>query len=156
MFHRGSIALAYTVVPRTSARVRRVSAGWSGKFNEMIARGILSWRRVPEPLLLCSAAAGSPEMSPEELRRWRKHIANGHLPYNRRCRVCVETAATGRCHRRLIAPSCYTLSLDLCGPFRQKGENADGKGYRYALVGNYTMPNIIGFKDYVIPRGTSS
>ncbi|OLQ12084.1 Copia protein [Symbiodinium microadriaticum] len=126
--------------------------GWSLSFQRMLAKGIFAWRRVPEPLMLCAARGGDEAMSPEELRRWKRHVANGHLPYNRRCRTCVETAATGRSHRRVIAPSCYTLSLDLCGPFRVKGETADAKGYRYALVGNYTMPLISGYKDYQIPE----
>ncbi|CAE7539325.1 GIP, partial [Symbiodinium sp. KB8] len=126
--------------------------GWSLSFQRMLAKGIFAWRRVPEPLMLCAARGGDEAMSPEELRRWKRHVANGHLPYNRRCRTSVETAATGRSHRRVIAPSCYTLSLDLCGPFRVKGETADAKGYRYALVGNYTMPLISGYKDYQIPE----
>ncbi|CAE6911165.1 GIP [Symbiodinium sp. CCMP2592] len=126
-------------------------AGWSVRFHRMIVKGILAWRTRPEPLMLLSATVGSGAMSAEELRKWRRHVANGHLSYNRHCRTCVETAATGRSHRRIIAPSCYTLSLDLAGPFRIKGESGDAKGYRYALVGNYTMPSTIGFKDYKIP-----
>ena len=43
------------------------------------------------------------------------------------------------------------LGLDLCGPFRVHGETADAKGYRYALMGVYTMPRLIGFRDYKIP-----
>ena len=134
-------------VDATSASLR----GWSSEFNKMIADGIRLWRRRPEPLLLCSATSRSSGMSPEEIRKWRRRIQDGHLPYSRHCKTCVETAATGRSHRRIIAPSCYTLSLDLCGPFRQRGETADAKGYRYALVGNYTMPVNTGFKDYKIP-----
>ena len=26
----------------------------------------------------------------------RRHVANGHLPFDRRCRTCIQTAATGR------------------------------------------------------------
>ncbi|CAE7938539.1 TY1B-JR1 [Symbiodinium necroappetens] len=126
--------------------------GWSLDFNKMITQGILSWRRRPEPLMMYAAKTEAGGLGLEELRKWRRHIANGHLPYDRRCKTCVETAATGRSHRRVIAPSCYTLSLDLCGPFRTKGETADAKGYRYALVGNYTMPMIEGYKDHKIPE----
>ncbi|CAE7684535.1 TY5A, partial [Symbiodinium sp. KB8] len=132
----------------------KVSMGWSLDFNKMITQGILSWRRRPEPLMMYAAKTEAGGLGLEELRKWRRHIANGHLPYDRRCKTCVETAATGRSHRRVIAPSCYTLSLDLCGPFRTKGETADAKGYRYALVGNYTMPMIEGYKDHKIPEDT--
>ena len=130
----------------------KVSMGWSLDFNKMITQGILSWRRRPEPLMMYAAKTEAGGLGLEELRKWRRHIANGHLPYDRRCKTCVETAATGRSHRRVIAPSCYTLSLDLCGPFRTKGETADAKGYRYALVGNYTMPVIERYKDHKIPE----
>ncbi|CAE7481190.1 RE1 [Symbiodinium sp. CCMP2592] len=132
----------------TSSTTRK----WSESFMKMIAEGIIQWRRVPEPLVLCSGQASGPAWSAEEARKWRRHVENGHLPYNKRCRTCVETAATGRSHRRVIAPSCYTLSLDLCGPFREKEETADAKGYRYALVGAYTMPRLAGYRDYKIPE----
>ena len=124
---------------------------WSEPFIRMIADGIKCWKRRPEPLVLCSGGVKDSPWSPEEERKWRRHVENGHLPYNKRCRTCVETAATGRSHRRVIAPSCYTLGLDLCGPFRVHGETADAKGYRYALMGVYTMPRLIGFRDYKIP-----
>ncbi|CAE7216076.1 Cfap91 [Symbiodinium sp. CCMP2592] len=125
---------------------------WSRSFVTMIVQGAHLWRRRPEPLMLCSGLANTGEMSAEELRRWKRHVQNGHLPYNRHCKTCVETAATGRSHRRLVAPSCYNLSIDLAGPFRVKGETADQKGFRYALVGCYVMPKIVGFKDYQIPE----
>ena len=127
------------------------SNGWSKELHKMVANGVLLWRSRPEPLLMCSARTEAVGMSPEELRKWKRHIANGHVPYDRRCKTCVETAATGRCHRRVVAPSCYTLSLDLCGPFRVKGETADARGYRYALVGNYTMPLMTTARDQPIP-----
>ena len=34
------------------------------------------------------------------------------------------------------------LSLDVCGPFRVRGEDADGKGYKYVLVGAYSLPRL--------------
>ena len=78
--------------------------------------------------------------------------ANGHLPFDKRCKTCITTAATGRAHRRVLAPSCYTLSLDVCGPFRKKGEYAGSKGYRYAMIGTYIMPKLEGYKDVPIPE----
>ena len=73
-------------------------SGWSADFHRMIVKGILAWRRRPEPLMLLSATVGSGAMSSDELKKWRRHVANGHLPYNRHCKTCVETAATGRSH----------------------------------------------------------
>ena len=90
--------------------------------------------------------------SDKDLRYWRRHVANGHLPFDRRCRTCIQTAATGRAHRRVIAPSCYTLSLDVCGPFRKKGEYGGSKGFRRALIGTYIMPKLSVYKDVPIPE----
>ena len=75
-------------------------------------------------------------------------MANGHTPFDKRCRTCITTSATGRAHRRILAPSCYVLSLDVCGPFRTKGEYAGSRGYRYALLGTY----VTGYKDIPIPK----
>ena len=91
------------------------------------------------------------DMSETELRQWERHVREGHLPYDRRCRTCVRTAGTGRAHRRVIAPSAYTLSLDIAGPFRVKGETSAGSSYRYALVASYVHPKLEGFHDYDIP-----
>ena len=38
------------------------------------------------------------------------------------------------------------------GRFRVQGETADSKGYRYALVGVYTMPRLRGYRDYKTPE----
>ncbi|CAE7198854.1 RE1 [Symbiodinium sp. CCMP2592] len=124
-------------VDPTSSSSRR----WSRCFVRMIASGIERWRKRPEPLVLCSGAVPDSPWSPEELRKWRRHVANGTFLTTR-----------GRSHRRVIAPNCYTLGLDLCGPFRVHGETADAKGYRYALMGVYTMPKLQGFRDYKIPE----
>ena len=55
-----------------------------------------------------------------------------------------EKSQEGHCAKLLH------LGLDLCGPFRVPGETADAKGYRYALVGVYTMPKLKGYRDYKI------
>ena len=91
-------------------------------------------------------------MSEAELRQWEARIRNGHVPYSRHCATCVRTAGTGKAHRRTLAPSAYTLSLDLAGPFRHRAECADGSGFRYALVGSYCHPRLEGFKDEEIPE----
>ena len=120
-----------------------------------LSSAINRWRGHPEEMylgfLLHKLDAEEP-WSEKELRQWRQHVANGHVPFNKRCRTCVTTAATGRAHRRVLAPSCYTLSLDVCGPFRTKGEYAGSQGYRYALIGTYLMPKLAGYKDVPIPE----
>ena len=68
------------------------SRTWSRPFVRMVADGIVGWRRRPEPLVLCSGAVPESPWSPEEARKWKRHVENGHLPYNKRCRTCIETA----------------------------------------------------------------
>ena len=90
------------------------------------------------------------EMTEKELKQWAKHVRDGHVPFHKRCRTCVTRAGSGRPHRKVLNPSAYVLSVDVAGPFRQRGIDADGK-YRYALVGSYCMPRLEGYKDIDIP-----
>ena len=116
---------------------------WTAKFREALVRAIhyndtmIALRRLHGPLS---------SMSKEELARWTMHVRNGHLPYSKRCKTCVAARATGHQHRRIEAPSCYVMSLDVAGPFRKKGQNPDGSDYRYMLVASYTMPVLEGRK----------
>ena len=129
---------------------------WKLPFQNEVGLAVDRWRVRPDEMflghMLHKLDSDSP-WSEKDLRYWRRHVANGHLPFDRRCRTCVQTAATGRAHRRIIAPSCYTLSLDVCGPFRVKGEYGGSKGFRYALTGTYLMPKLTGYKDVPIPEG---
>ena len=83
-------------------------------------------------------------MTKEELAKWTQHVKNGHLPYNKRCQTCVASRATGHQHRRIEAPSCYVMSLDVCGPFRVKGHTPEAMDNRYMLVASYVMPALKG------------
>ena len=128
---------------------------WKKPFQHEIGVAVDRWRLKPEEMflgyMLHKMDSGDP-WTDKDLRYWRRHVANGHLPFDRRCKTCVQTAATGRAHRRVVAPSCYTLSLDVCGPFRKKGEYGGSKGFRYALIGTYLMPKLDGYKDIPIPE----
>ena len=128
---------------------------WKPPLLHELGYAIDRWRCQPEELylgyLLYKLDSDGP-WTDRELRHWRQHVANGHTPFDRRCKTCVTTAATGRAHRRVLAPSCYTLSLDVCGPFRIKGEYAGSRGYRYALIGTYVMPKLDAYKDVPIPE----
>ena len=95
-----------------------------------------------------SARAEGPldEMSERDLKQWARHVRDGHVPFHKRCRTCVMNAGSGRQHRRVLNPSSYVLSVDVAGPFRSRGIDADGK-YRYALVGSYCMPKLPSYKE---------
>ena len=127
---------------------------WSSAMHRNIVEAIKQWKEAPGTLevarMLHKLEGPIKDMSDAEIRKWKRHIRNGHLPYEKRCRTCVRASATGRAHRRVVAPSCYVINIDVCGPFRQKGEYQEAKGYRYALVAGYVMPKIEGFRDYPI------
>ena len=68
--------------------------------------------------------------------KWEEHLRAGHVPFHRDCRVCQESAARDRPHRRLKHPRAGVLSLDLAGPLRKEKDHTGPK--RYILVGAYT------------------
>ena len=128
---------------------------WKLPFQHDLGAAVDRWRLRPDELFLgymLHKLDSDTPWSDKDLRYWKRHVANGHLPFDRRCKTCIQTAATGRAHRRIIAPSCYTLSLDVCGPFRKKGEYGGSKGFRYALIGTYIMPKLSVYKDVPIPE----
>ena len=124
---------------------------WTPTFYQHLVEAIVRWRRFPNDLMIARVMKKMDGplhgMTEAERAKWIRHIRNNHVPFEKRCKTCIQTSATGRAHRRVIAPSCYVLSVDLCGPFRVKGDFAGAKGYRYALIGAYVMPKLSGYKD---------
>ena len=59
---------------------------------------------------------GVPGLSASEVEKWRAHLQNGHVPYRRDCKQCVEGAGLGLLHRRVKYPRSFALSVDLFGP----------------------------------------
>ena len=136
--------------PKDDIRLHH-SRMWTPSFYQHLVEAIKQWRRFPNGLMIARMMKKMDGplhgMTEAEKARWIRHIRNNHVPFEKRCRTCIETSATGRAHRRVIAPSCYVLSVDLCGPFRVKGDYAGAKGYKYALIAAYVMPKITGYKD---------
>ncbi|CAE7409265.1 GIP [Symbiodinium necroappetens] len=110
---------------------------WTVGFRQGLVQGIKRWRNT---LALCRMDGPLSQMTKEELNKWTQHVRQGHQPYNKRCQTCISSKATGHAHRRVHAPSCFTLSVDVCGPFRVKGQTPSALDHRYMLVGSYTMP----------------
>ena len=86
-------------------------------------------------------AAGT-ALSPKERERWKRHIAAHHLPFRKDCLQCVMSGALGLQHRRVKCPNMYALSFDLTGPFKEKGIDDRGGGYKYALVAGLRVPEV--------------
>ena len=107
------------------------SGRWTEEFKNSTTHAVTKWMWNPETRQrakwMAKMDAGSflSSLSNKELEQWRVHVRNNHLPYNRRCRTCVESSATGRRHMKIKAPSAYCMSMDVCGPFRVKGKDPD-------------------------------
>ncbi|CAE7306964.1 unnamed protein product [Symbiodinium sp. KB8] len=78
----------------------------------------------------------------KDRERWRRHIAAHHIPFRKDCLKCVMAGALGLQHRRVKCPSMYALAFDLAGPFKERGKDDKGGGYKYVLVAGLRVPDI--------------
>ena len=67
---------------------------------------------------------------------WQEHVALGHTPFRRDCRICQEAAAKDRPHRRVAHPLSGCLSIDITGPLLRSQDQQGEK--RYMLIGAFT------------------
>ena len=107
-------------------------AAWAPGFRAILAQGLREWQGQS----IVQVAA----MSPEREALWREHIREGHWPYRRDCRVCVEAAASGKPARKVVHRDAYVLSMDTAGPFKEKGMDENGEKYKYVLGFTYLFP----------------
>ena len=68
---------------------------------------------------------------------WQEHIACGHIPYRRDCRVCQETNQQCAPHRKTRHVIGGVLSIDTAGPLIGAYDQGGGMA-RYFLVGALT------------------
>ena len=84
----------------------------------------------------------SKTIAEKDKERWRRHLAAHHVPYRKDCLKCVTAGALGLQHRRVKCPSMYALAFDLAGPFKERGKDEKGGGYKYVLVAGLRVPDI--------------
>ena len=65
---------------------------------------------------------------------WEQHVEAGHVPFRRDCRICQESSAKSKPHRRVHHPLAGTLSVDTAGPFKE-AEEEDGSLWWGPLLG---------------------
>ena len=71
---------------------------------------------------------------------WQEHVAAGHTPFRKECRVCQEASAQDAKHRRQhLPPKAGILSVDITGPFRQ-APALNKRHAKYLLVACFTWP----------------
>ncbi|CAE7947819.1 RE1 [Symbiodinium sp. KB8] len=111
-------------------------------------------RQVDVPQVSAVGAGKAPQLPHEDTRpvskpisdkdreRWRRHIAAHHIPFRKDCLKCVMAGALGLQHRRVKCPSMYALAFDLAGPFKERGKDDKGGGYKYVLVAGLRVPDI--------------
>ena len=69
---------------------------------------------------------------------WQEHIAAGHTPFRRDCRVCQDACARDAHHRRQkLPPKAGVLSVDISGPFKE-APDLQKKKAKYLLVASFT------------------
>ena len=89
--------------------------------------------------LLKVAVARAPEAPlTKKEQGFKDRIQRGHLPWRRDCRACLQAAAFHHPCRRQKHPHCFSLSMDLTGPYKV---GSDQSGLcRYGVVGVYSFP----------------
>eukprot|EP00435_Cladocopium_sp_Y103_P030730 s947_g7.t1 len=76
---------------------------------------------------------------------WAEHIAFGHIPHRRDCRVCQESQQISDQHRKIQYPLGATLSIDVAGPLKKAYDKGGGQA-RYMLVGAMTWRFLKGLQ----------
>ena len=83
---------------------------------------------------------------------WSEHIALGHIPARRDCKVCQENMQQGFPHRRVTHLKAGVLSLDTAGPLLPAYDQG-GCQTRYFLVGTLTWAIPSEVKKYEDEKG---
>ena len=110
---------------------------WPHGFRITLADAIHEWRNGESPIVVKKA------MTKKELEEWKAHVERGHWPYRRDCSVCLTGSGTGRPARRVVHRDAYVMSLDIAGPFAEKGKDeVRGKKYRFVLAATYLYPKM--------------
>ncbi|CAE7422676.1 GIP [Symbiodinium sp. CCMP2456] len=109
---------------------------WPHGFRITLADAIHEWDRSGGPALRKA-------MTKRELEEWKAHVERGHWPYRRDCSVCLAASGTGRPARRVVHRDAYVMSLDIAGPFAEKGKDeVRGGKYKFVLAATYLFPKI--------------
>ena len=80
---------------------------WKRPFQHEVGAAVDRWRLKPDEMFLGYMLHKLDSDAPwtdKDLRYWRRHVANGYLPFDRRCRTCIQTAATGHSCAILLHP----------------------------------------------------
>ena len=65
------------------------------------------------------------KLTPEQA--WRLHLKNDHVPFWKDYEQCVLASGTGKRHVSVKAKSCYTMSMEVTGPFPRLHRSLDAE-----------------------------
>ena len=116
-------------------QISRSWAAWPERFKEEIVKAL-------------KAELDGPEVRKMTAEQWKQHLACDHQPFSRECATCQRGAGRKKVHRRVPHPDTYTLSVDVCGPFKP-GQDQDRKVGRYFMVGVFTLPVTVEAKKVI-------
>jgi len=85
------------------------------------------------------------QVTPKLPMSWQEHLAFGHIPYRRDCKICQETLQQCAPHRKSKHVIGGVLSLDTAGPLIGAYDQGGGMA-RYFLAGALT---------WRVPKGTN-
>ena len=96
---------------------------------------------------LRTAMAMEPKAAKLNMDQWRNHVLQGHQPFRKDCRACIECMGKDGAHRRLrggehgSVPS-YCMSADIVGPFVTGDDLGLNRVGKYLLVSTVAVPDL--------------
>ena len=95
--------------------------------------------------LLQQAPRIAKALTGREKELWTQHFRQGHTPFRRDCRLCVEQMGAQRPHRRRkegqTMTSSWSMSVDIVGPLPRAKDLATSHYMKYALVAVALVPD---------------
>eukprot|EP00439_Symbiodinium_sp_Y106_P015157 s5414_g2.t1 len=142
---------ADSCVPRSLVDDKEMNT-WSTGFKKIVAKAVCEFHEgtYASERELTELGVRLSKLTREQREAWQRHLMNDHQPYRADCSVCINAQATGYQHRRRSHPSLFTVTVDLAGPFKQKGRDMEHDDYKYVMVAAYRCP-----KEYMSAKAIS-
>ena len=93
-------------------------------------------------LVLLDFLMENPRQKKFSALEWQQHVQQGHIPYRRDCRLCVQEMGQDRPHRRRHpgGEAVYIMAVDIAGPFQEGWDYGRASAAKYALIAIVPVP----------------
>ena len=116
-------------------------AQWAPGLVAALQRSLMIHLALCQQSMTRGEDADSRRLRAMTLDQWKEHVNRGHVPFHRRCRVCLEQAGIDRAHyRQKKGVSSYVLNVDVIGPFIEGEDVGSHRKVKYALVSTVPIP----------------